>query len=353
MPKVLYRADGGHPLGTGHLLRALRISACWAESAPDVEVLLVARDNPALRGFVSDAALQNLRVHFLQPARLATMPRVDAVLFQNVVQGYRPDIVVVDMLDTPANDMRLLADHANTLVTLDDRGDGRLHAHLVCNFLVRDPDPSALDSGRTWLREGPEYASLPSGFAGVRRNRREPEVARRALVTLGGADAAGLTVKVAEALMAVSELSEVEFVVGAAFSALPRLERVLDSAPWHAVVRVALPTLLPIYGKADIAIVAGGITMHEVACCGVPAVAVCQPIDHQLLVASWLEQAGCMVNAGFGEDVSGKQIAAVVRDLCVDQKQRQAMSDAGPAVCDGRGSQRVATLILERWNDRG
>lgn len=349
MPKVLYRADGGHPVGTGHILRALRITASWAGTEPAVEVLLVCNQNPSVARFIADAALPNLSVHYLEGVQPGAVPRLYARAFEHIVRDYRPDIIVVDMLDTPDAEMRVLRDFAPTLVTLDDRGDGRLHADLICSFLVRDPDPSALDAGRTWLREGPEFASLPPKFAGVSRGRREPDVARRALVTLGGADAAGLTAKVAEDLLPVTELKEVDIVVGAAFRMRAELDSVLQRAAWRANLHTAVPSLLPLFESADLAIVAGGITMHEAACCGVPAVAVCQSIDHQLLVAGWLQDGGCMLNLGYGESLSAGEIANTVRRLAEDQALRQSMSDAGPRVCDGRGSQRTAEAILARW----
>lgn len=347
MPKVLYRADGGYPVGTGHILRGLRIAACWIDIAPEYEVLLVAQDNPAVRRFVSEASLSNLRTHFLDHARLTPVPKLDADAFETIAANYAPDIIVVDMLDTPQSDMSRLREMTNTLVTFDDRGPGRLHAHLICNFLVRDPNPSDLPDA-TWLREGPEYASLPLEFAGVKRGRKEPELVRRVLVSLGGADAAGLTVKVAKELLPVDSIQEVDFVVGAAFCMRDELEAVLSKASWKANLHVAVPSLLPLFGVADLAVVAGGITMHEAACCGVPAIAVCQSIDHQLMVAGWLEDAGCMINLGYGEQLSEGELTTAVSVLSEDQQKRQSMSDAGPHICDGRGSMRTAQAIVDR-----
>jgi spore coat polysaccharide biosynthesis predicted glycosyltransferase SpsG len=101
--------------------------------------------------------------------------------------------------------------------------------------------------------------------------------------------------------------------------------------------------------RADIATVAGGITMHEAECCCVPAIAVCQSIDHQLLVAGWLQDAGCVLNLGYGDSLRAGEIATAVRRLAQDRAVRQSMSDAGPRVCDSRGSQRTAEAILVRW----
>lgn len=349
MPRILYRADGGHPVGTGHIQRALRVTAQLAAIRPDVEVILVARDTDYVRRTVAEAGIPALRVEFLRPVPLEVIPRLDVREFEEIARQAGADVMVVDMLDTAADEMRRLRSLIPTLITLDDRGEGRLFADLICSFLVRDPDPSQLDLNRTWLREGPEYAPLAPEFAGVSRNREEPDRVRRVMVSMGGADAAGLAVKVAADLVVVDDLEAVDFNVGPAFQKRAELESTVALAKWKANLHVAVPSLLPFYETADLAIVAGGITMHEVACCGVPAIAVCQPIDHQLLVAAALEEAGCMVNLGYGADLVRGEIAVAVRTLSDDQPLRQAMSAAGPLVCDGLGSRRVAELILLRW----
>jgi len=346
--RVLYRADGGHPIGMGHVQRALRVSACWVRTAPEVEVLLVTRNDSAVRNLVSSAAPPNVSVHYLESPRPSILPQLRFAEFAELAKSYSPEIMVVDMLDTDEAEMRSARSAARTLVALDDRGPGRLHADLICNFLVRDPDPAALDSDRTWLREGPQYASLGPEFVGVTRGRPEPESAKRVLVSVGGADAVGLAVKVAEDLVGVDSVAEVDFTLGPAFQMRAELESILARAPWRANLHVSLPSLLPLYATADLAIVAGGITMHEAACCGVPAIAVCQPIDHQLLVAGWLQEAGCMLNLGYGEGLASGAIASAVEEIASDRSRRQAMADAGPNVCDGRGSQRLAELKLER-----
>jgi spore coat polysaccharide biosynthesis predicted glycosyltransferase SpsG len=343
MLRILYRADGGHPVGTGHIQRMLRVIA----RLTGTQVVLVTRDTAFTRQAVFGAGMPGLRVEYLPPAPLEVIPTLVASEFEHIVRQVAPDVIVVDMLDTPGDEMARLRPLARTLVTLDDRGPGRLFADLICNFLVRDPDPSALSDG-TWLREGPEYAPLAPEFVGVTRDREEPERVRRIMVTMGGADAVGLAVKVAQDLLRVEGLEAVDFNVGPAFQKRAELESVVSKARWKAHLHMAVPSLLPFYKTADLAIVAGGITMHEAACCGVPSIAVCQPIDHQVLVASALEEAGCMVNLGYGESLMPGAIAAEVAALSCDRPRRQSMSAAGPRVCDGFGAARVADLVFSR-----
>jgi spore coat polysaccharide biosynthesis predicted glycosyltransferase SpsG len=166
------------------------------------------------------------------------------------------------------------------------------------------------------------------------------------MVAMGGADAAGLTVKVARALRLVDDLDRVDFVTGSAFPHGQALAEVLEGAPWRAVVHRALPNLVERYCEADLCVVAGGLTMWETCCVGAPALAVCQPIDHQLELAARLAAAGAMATVGYGLDAPIEAIAEAVRALRSPDA-RRAMAEAGPALIDGQGAQRVAQAFLD------
>jgi len=87
--------------------------------------------------------------------------------------------------------------------------------------------------------------------------------------------------------------------------------------------------------------------MHEACCVGTPAVAVCQPIDHQVELAEWLEVQGAMRSAGDGTKCGADRIAQLVCEVAGDASSRRAMSEAGRALVDGRGTDRTARAILD------
>jgi len=346
--RVLFRADGGHPIGTGHIFRVVRLLRALAES-PTLSGLdarlLVAEDAAALR--LAETA----------PARLTVLPpRYDARAIKPLLE-VRPvleclaaepyDLVVVDMLDTPETEMAALAETGVPLVTFDDRGPGRRHADTLINVLVTEPEPESLRPG-TRLLEGGPYVVLDPVFAEAHREAEKRAIGplKRIFVAMGGADAAGLTVKVARALCLVPGLEWVEFVCGPAFPHRVELESVLEAAPWPHQIHSTLPTLLSCYRRCDLALVAGGLTMYEVCCTGTPALAVCQPIDHQLELAERLAAAGAMATVGCGLEAPVEQITTAVRQLA-DVEIRRQMAARGPTLVDGHGTERVVDALLE------
>jgi spore coat polysaccharide biosynthesis predicted glycosyltransferase SpsG len=341
--KVLYRADGGNLLGTGHVLRATRVLRAW-QHEEDVQATLLIRQEPSIERL---AAAWPGAVQWLAPGSHPGdgRPHLDGEPVADAIRRLQPDVVVVDMLDTSDEAMAAIESTGCAIVTYDDRGQGRLRASTIINILVREPEPAHLP-GSIRLLEGPQYATLDDVYS----RRRGAAAARpagrldRVLVTLGGADGAGLSVKVARSLMRLEWLKRVDFATGAAFQQEEALRRVLEQAPWSACIHKALPNLCDLYCEADLCIVAGGLTMYEVCCVGAPALAVCQPIDHQLELAQLLSDAGAMATVGYGTEASEEQIAEAVAKLAPPMV-RHAMSQAGPELVDGRGTERNVAAI--------
>ena len=343
--RLLYRADGGHPIGTGHTYRAIRLLNRLSEMA-DIQATLVAGDTPAARAMTESV---RAKVVYVPPSfgPESVKPRFEFASLASVLAARPYDAVVIDMLDTSASEMSALKRAVPRVASFDDRGDGRMQADALINVLVTEPYPETLPA-ELRLYQGPKYAALDSVYADARGAYRfHGGRLERVFVSLGGGDAAGLTVKVARALGRVPGVRRVEFGVGPAFPHQRDLENVLASAPFESEVFVSLPNLLERYLGCDLAIIAGGLTMYEACCIGAPALAVCQSIDHQFELAARLAAEGAMATAGYGEAASESKIAQAITRLASDEALRKAMSESGPRLVDGKGTERVAGLLKE------
>lgn len=342
--RLLYRADGGQSIGTGHLLRARRILDSLRRLTP-LDATIVSSSDPAVRRLLADSPDRLIPLDGV-PERTATKPVFRSASMLPLIEEVRPDCVVVDMLDTDGVEMGRLAETGVPLASFDDRGAGRTYAALLVNILVEEAEPERLLSG-VRLCEGGAWATLSPVFTERGPARREIGACRRVLVTLGGGDAAGLTQKVARSLVGVPDVEEALFVCGVAFPFRAELEAVIAGAPYRASVAVGLPHLYDVYSECDLAIIAGGLTMFEACCTGTPAVAVCQPVDHQVEMAQRLESAGAILSGGRGDLMSEDAIRAVICRAAGDVLLRRRMAQRGPAVCDGRGADRVAEALLQ------
>jgi spore coat polysaccharide biosynthesis predicted glycosyltransferase SpsG len=339
--RLFYRADGSAEIGTGHLLRGIRIAAELRRQG-DHALIFCVRDQPWA---VERARSSGLELVLL-PGDLS--PSDEVAWCAGAACRLRCDTAAVDLLDTPAEPDLCggLAAAGLRVVTLDDTGPGRLSSHHVINFLVRDPKPAELAARGVELHEGPGFATLGPEYAGRNRDPKPIRpVAERLLITMGGGDAAGLAVKSLRALRP-EPLLKVAVVIGSAFPHLEALHRAAEVSPHEVRIEAALASLQTEWETADMAIVAGGMTMHEALVMGVPSIAVCQEVWHQPFLSRLFEGHNAMIDLGLGRDVSDEAIGTAVAELAVDEATRAAMSRAAQLLCDGRGAERVAGLLL-------
>jgi spore coat polysaccharide biosynthesis predicted glycosyltransferase SpsG len=341
--KLFYRADGSAEIGTGHLLRAIRIHA-ELQRRGEHSLVMAVREHPWPVERVRSAGLELLPL----PLDLSPTAEVVRCVAEAVDRGC--DTAAVDLLDTA--DVPDLCGALNAaglrVVAFDDTGPGRLSAQAVIDFLVRDPDPAALERSGVQLFEGPEYATLLPEYAG-RSDTPKPIRLRamRLLITMGGGDSAGLAVKVLRSLRDEPRLA-VGVVVGSAFPHMAALEAAASASPHAVRIKAAIPSLLPEWEAADLAVVAGGLTMHEALVTGTPSIAVCQEVWHQPFLARLFAAEGVMVDLGLGSDVSEAAIGHAVAELALDANRREVMSSSGQRLCDGCGTERVVDVLLGR-----
>jgi spore coat polysaccharide biosynthesis predicted glycosyltransferase SpsG len=339
--RLFYRADGSAEIGTGHLLRGILIDAELRRRGRHSLTFCV-RAHPWAVERVRGAGLELVAL----PLDLDAAWEPGRCVVEALRRGC--DTAAVDLLDTPASpDLGAAFREAGLrVVTFDNTGLGRLSAHAVVNFLVRDPDPAALAARGTRLYEGPEFATLLPEYAGLDR---QPKMIRpraeRLLMSMGGGDAAGLAVKVVRALRPEPPLA-VAVVVGSAFPHVPALQAAVSASPHAIRIEQALPSLLPEWETADMAVVAGGLTIHEALVTGTPAIAVCQEVWHQPFLARLFASQGVMIDLGLGREVNEDAIGAATAELALDATRRERMSRTGQRLCDGKGTERVVDVLL-------
>jgi spore coat polysaccharide biosynthesis predicted glycosyltransferase SpsG len=162
------------------------------------------------------------------------------------------------------------------------------------------------------------------------------------LVALGLTDLFGLTAKVVEVLLELGLPNPIWAVVGAAAQSLPRLNAL---AGQHAQLSVFVETLdmAGLMSRADLAIGAGGSSTWERACLGLPSLTLILA-DNQADMARRLEREGASLALDARSLDFCPELAEAVLGLA---GQAQALSLRASALCDGRGSGRVAAAVLD------
>ncbi len=332
-PRVLFRVDGSAAMGMGHVYRALAIADALRElSRADIAFLMSADHTDGIktvsrRGYavrvVGDGRIDNYLEH---------------------IRDFSPAILINDLPTVEAAYMRALSHVGATTVNLVDTPDDLEAAEHYEQVIV-----SVMNQDRETpegFYAGPAYAILREQFRGREKEvREEPRIV---LLSFGGSDPQGLTLKAARALDGLPPAVQVVAVAGAAFSYRRELDALL--ATLRRPVRVindAAGHISELMLDADVMVGSGGMSVYEIAALGTPGVILGQNVREDRRMREFARH-GTVEYLGLGVEVGEDRIAGAVEGLLEDPARRRAMSARGRALVDGYGAARAAEAVLER-----
>ncbi len=318
-PRACFRFDAGPRIGGGHAMRALALA-----------------DALAANGWACTLAT-NADAGDTVPALAWSGHELIAVATRDAVPMTQEfDLLVVDHYGLDAAFERACRPRARQILAIDDLADRPHDADIVV-----DPTPGQtagryeahLAPGARCLA-GPGYAPLRPQFQRARGHDRRPAARiERVLVSAGAGDPTGLAGRALAGVRQVLPDARVD-IVGRA-PAEPS-----DDARVRRLSGV--DDMAALYRAADVCIGAVGVSALERACVGLPTLAVITA-DNQELVAEGLARAGAIRLLGRDDALGPGDIAAALPAL--GPQDLSAMADAGRALCDGRGVQRLQLAI--------
>ncbi|TAX70644.1 glycosyl transferase [Rhizobium leguminosarum] len=271
--------ESSHARGMGHLFRSLTLATELRSRGHSV--LFLANDHPNSlriireRGF--DVALYDLAAvtgwenGFIEPDASSS-------------------VWINDRLNTQRSHSEAIKRLGAKLVTFDDRGDGAELADInICALLFERTEGLKGND----VRLGVEYMILNPEIAAFRRLRQS---LASILVTLGGADTYGVTVRVAKWLS--NKPFPVTIVTGPSFQHMAELEEVVaTAAPDRFKLLNQVPSLAAEMHGHDLAITGGGVTPFEACAAGLPCVVIANE-PFEIPVGRALEELGAAFFAG-------------------------------------------------------
>ncbi|ACI53713.1 putative glycosyltransferase spore coat polysaccharide biosynthesis protein [Rhizobium leguminosarum bv. trifolii WSM2304] len=311
--------ESSHARGMGHLFRSLTLATELRSRGHSVR--FAANDHPNSlriireRGF--DVALYDLAAVTGWEEGLVDPTTVPSPIWIN------------DRLDTRRPHSETIKRLGAKLVTFDDRGDGAELADMnICALLFEKTE----DLKGEDIRLGVEYMILNPE---IERYRRVRQSLASILVTLGGADTYGVTVRVAKWLS--SKPFPVTIVTGPSFQHMAELEEVVSTAePDRFKLLNQVPSLAAeMYGH-DLAITGGGVTPFEACAAGLPCVVIANE-PFEIPVGRALEGLGAAFFAGHHSEF----------DLGILEKAIpiRSMSETAMTKVDLGGVGRIAALL--------
>ena len=336
---IVLRADAGPGLGVGHAMRCLALGQAWRDRAARV-VFATREGAPGVEARMRDEGIEVVRV---APTDAPMSPReavrvaVETGAAWTVVDGAPVDDALIDALHDVGCRVAMVDDEGaacaarpDVIVNQNSYAAASLYADCAAT---------------TRLLLGPTYALLRREFRDRPTGQRDiPAVGRKVLVTLGGSDPDNATSLVLSAIESVGmEPLEVVVAVGASNLHAEAISR--QAAKSRAFVRVERDTtrMAELMAWADVAVSSGGSTVWELAFMGLPSLVGSIAADQQALVGS----SPFFESLGRFAQTAPESLSAALRSLLLDPARRLAQSSRARAVVDGRGCERVLTVLAE------
>lgn len=272
--------ESSHQKGMGHLFRALNFIAFLNKKKKKHIVILN-----------DDAAAKEILKHNGISFVTVDLEDVSGDWETRIIQQYRISVWINDRLDTNLQHSRNVKKNNIHLVSFDDTGDGAELADL--NFGMMPCNYEKNLSGKI-VKKGIEFFILNEDVVRYKRKRTEM---KKILVTLGGSDTYGVTLKVIERIKHFNY--DITIVTGPSFIHTKELDMISGG---QFKIKKSISSLISEFYEHDIAITGGGITPFEANASGLPCLIIANE-RHEIENGEFLKRLGTSDYLGYYADI--------------------------------------------------
>lgn len=335
---LLVRCDSSAVMGTGHVMRCLALATELAKRG--FRPVFASRPLPGHIGAVIQHWGFDLRgLPDSEPLDEVADARACAAL----ADGTSWAAVLVDHYQLGAAWEQAMKAHAGLVIAIDDLADRSHAASLLIDHNLQAPGryDRLLPPGALTLL-GPRHALLREEFRDPPLRTPAADGRARVLVSLGGADADGVTLEVVQALAQVNQPMHVTVIGGPRNPHGAAIEQACRQQGYDYLA--SSEQMAALMREADFGVGAGGVSLLERCAMGLPSVTVLLA-DNQRAGSRMAAEAGATSLVEQGGAGRSAAIAQAAKALLGDAAARARMAAAARKVCDGEGCRRVAEVV--------
>jgi len=335
METMVFRADANPKIGAGHFIRCLALAQAWKDKGNEA-VFITSCQNEGLLQRLRDEKFGIHSVSLPGPEDLPKTPKI--------LDAYPNAWVVLDgYLFDEAYSQRIKQTGHHLLIIDDMAHLKHYYADIVVNQNLGAETLHYATEPYTQLLLGTPYIMLRREFLVMKDCEcKIPATAKRLLVTLGGSDPENYTLKVIQALkQAHMPGLEITVVVGASSPHADMLNTAIKP-PLRLVNNAGnMPELM---AQADMAVIAAGTTVWELAFMGCPTISYASNSVHEAIIKA-LARQNVLQYQGYMDKMEPDALVSAVQELAADRDKRRAFCQAGRNLVDGKGAERILNAI--------
>ena len=355
--KIIFRTDASHQIGSGHVMRCLTLAEELRRTGAIV-VFITRTHFGNLNGYIESKDFNIYCLPKPQSAEsqenlsgyeqwLGVEEKIDADETIQILDGIKPDWLILDQYALGEVWEGLLKPHINKLMVIDDL----FNRNHDCDLLV-DQNYSH-DQGRydpfiskdTIKLLGPKYVLLRKEFTDNRASTEVKDNAiKRVFIFFGGSDPDNLTTTALKALMHPDLIHMLVDVVIGRSNSNEETVKALVAKRQNTALYIQVENMAEIMLRADIALGAGGTATWERMSIGLPSIIVTFA-DNQVALTKDLAQDNIVTWLGSVDEVDVPEIYNSMLNAIASPLHLKEQSSRGLQLISGKGAQTIAKLI--------
>jgi len=337
MTSITFRCDGATlpEIGTGHVIRDITLANAFVALgiSRKEDILFAVRQEGAYsvgadiirRSGFSSLSCSDIELDPQGPFEGETLSNTGA------------ELIIFDRLETDRTTIRGARAKKARIVSFDDQGSGGASVDLVVNAILS----SDLDESERHL-QGYRYFILPEDTP-MWRQRKGP--VKRIFVSFGGYDRNNFSGQFLNAISSLCPGARVDVIVGEVEGETLKTltEKTVMFAKGNVFLHHRPKNFSAFIDAADMAVVAGGLTIFQCVAAGLPAIGFSQ-YEHQRNTLARLAECGAIENGDYYTHGDNVFVDSVNKLLSSDNLRRR-LSENCTRTLDNEGLSRVVAAI--------
>jgi len=335
---VVFKVQGGHDVGMGHIYRSICLADALTESGMVVDSFFCNPDKISRR--------------FLECRGYDVNPYVGGTADKAILSQYLSENMIDGIiLDQPVPEPALLGTLRVFRIELfvaaldySDLTENRLD--LIVNLYNHNHQFQAPQSKSGTCVEGLSYAIIRPDFDPyIIRKKTIRKHSQDILVSFGGGDPRGNTELVLDTLTAFQK-GNMRFHVVIGPNLKDKEVVCRKAAKLHKIVRLykSVTNMAELMFFCDFGLHGAGTMMLEMAALGTPSIVLPQN-ETEWSFGRFFVDHDVVKMPGYADNLNKVQLAEIIASLGEDSYERKRMSRAGKALVDGKGRWRITKLI--------
>ncbi|MGG1552416.1 UDP-2,4-diacetamido-2,4,6-trideoxy-beta-L-altropyranose hydrolase [Paenibacillus ferrarius] len=343
MGKILFYCEASWETGSGHVMRCITLANSLSRFNSEIVFLTNEGGKLVIEKFADFKyqiiiTVQNFNI---------------SEEIKNLKETLGIDCFIWDSYKMSVDEVEIISQNIYSVIIDDVYLLPYYPSHLILNQNIYANKSRYVTAGYTEVLDGSDYVLLRESFSQLRNEKKEiSATVKKLLLTFGGADDQNLTMRTLEWLESFNAYSlEVSAVLGSHYQFHEELKTLLSNNRFHQVTLFNNVTNMAVLlADQDVVISAGGSTLYELSCLGIPTISMITASNQEMLVQTF-EANGMTISLGNCKDLNKEDFLNTFRNIINNRVVRRELSKASLKLVDGLGAIRVASHIIKRLKE--